>query len=91
MLARKALRIVGGPFLFVSDSKFQYLARAMEGALTEYACAYCGERNETLVDPSAGGKQRYVEDCAVCCRPNVLSVQVDPVSGDAAVDAQVEE
>jgi hypothetical protein len=87
----EALRYVGEPFLFVSKSKFQYLERTMESALTEYECAYCGEPNETLVDPSAGWKQLYVEDCTVCCRPNVLSVRVDPSTGLTTVESRVED
>jgi hypothetical protein len=38
-------------------------------------CPYCGEAFETQVDTSAGS-QRYVEDCAVCCRPIEVAVQV---------------
>ncbi len=38
-------------------------------------CPYCGESFETAVDCSAGS-QRYVEDCAVCCRPIEVSVSV---------------
>lgn len=43
-------------------------------------CARCGEINETLVDPSAGFEQEYVEDCAVCCRPNVIFINIDEES-----------
>lgn len=39
-----------------------------------YHYAYCGEEVEIRVDPSAGSRQTYVEDCWVCCRPNVLHV-----------------
>ena len=39
-------------------------------------CPYCGEQIEVLVDGSAG-HQQYVEDCSVCCRPIVISVQVE--------------
>ncbi|MFI4968589.1 MAG: CPXCG motif-containing cysteine-rich protein [Lysobacterales bacterium] len=39
------------------------------------ACPYCGESFATTVDLSAGS-QRYVEDCAVCCRPIEVSVRV---------------
>ena len=46
----------------------------------EFSCAFCGEPNATTVDPSAGRFQEYVEDCQVCCRPNVLSVEVDASS-----------
>ena len=42
-----------------------------------FQCASCGEWNETSVDESAGGKQSYVEDCQVCCRPNVLQILWD--------------
>jgi transposase-like protein len=38
-------------------------------------CPYCGESYETIVDLSAGS-QRYVEDCAVCCKPIEISLQV---------------
>jgi len=42
-----------------------------------YACAFCGEENETVVDPTAGGQQTYTEDCAVCCRPNLITLTLD--------------
>src|SRR5579863_9781820 len=42
-----------------------------------FQCAGCGEWNATRVDGSAGGRQSYVEDCQVCCRPNVLRVEYD--------------
>jgi hypothetical protein len=42
-----------------------------------YTCPSCWETIEILVDPSAGRVQRYVEDCPVCCRPNVLSVAIE--------------
>ena len=38
-------------------------------------CPYCGESYETTVDLSAGS-QRYVEDCAVCCRPIEIALRV---------------
>ena len=38
-------------------------------------CPYCGESYETVVDLSAGS-QRYVEDCAVCCRPIEIALNV---------------
>ena len=42
-----------------------------------YDCAFCGEANETFVDPSGGPRQRYTEDCTVCCRPNLITIGVD--------------
>jgi DNA-directed RNA polymerase subunit RPC12/RpoP len=38
-------------------------------------CPYCGERIEILIDLSID-QQEYVEDCSVCCRPILLSIQV---------------
>jgi hypothetical protein len=40
-----------------------------------FQCSYCGEWNVTEVDPSAGSEQSYVEDCQVCCQPNLLTVR----------------
>ncbi|MEO7431512.1 MAG: CPXCG motif-containing cysteine-rich protein, partial [Dokdonella sp.] len=38
-------------------------------------CPYCGESFETQADLSEGSS-RYIEDCAVCCRPIEVSVRV---------------
>jgi len=42
-----------------------------------YTCGACGEEIVISLDLSAGADQEYVEDCPVCCRPNVIHVQVD--------------
>lgn len=42
-----------------------------------YQCAGCGEWNETVVDEMGGSRQLYVEDCQVCCKPNVLAIRWD--------------
>jgi Cysteine-rich CPXCG len=42
-----------------------------------FQCAGCGEWNETTVDESAGSRQSYIEDCQVCCHPNVLRAEYD--------------
>lgn len=42
-------------------------------------CPYCGESFTTLVD-SSSGRQEYIEDCQVCCRPIEFIAEVD-VSG----------
>ena len=47
-----------------------------------YPCPTCWESIEITVDMSAGSEQQYVEDCPVCCRPNVLRVSID---GDGVV------
>ncbi len=55
-----------------------------------YYCAVCGEPNETFVDEENGKRQKLVEDCAVCCRPNVLNITIDPLSGEAIVESEFE-
>ncbi len=42
-----------------------------------YTCDSCGEEIVIPIDLSAGARQRYVEDCPVCCHPNVLSIEMD--------------
>ena len=49
-----------------------------------YICDSCGEEIVIPIDPSAGARQQYVEDCPVCCHPNVLSIEVDE-SGEIRV------
>jgi hypothetical protein len=55
-----------------------------------FQCAGCGEWNVTTVDPSAGGQQSYVEDCQVCCRPNVLRAQYDASAEEFFITAELE-
>ena len=57
---------------------------------TGFQCAGCGEWNTTMVDESAGRNQSYVEDCQVCCKPNVLSVQYDTGEDEFVITAQLE-
>ena len=43
-----------------------------------YICDSCGEEVVIPVDVSQGARQEYVEDCPVCCRPNVIHVEIEP-------------
>jgi len=43
-----------------------------------YLCDACGEQIVIPVDLSQGAHQQYVEDCPVCCRANVIQLEVDP-------------
>jgi hypothetical protein len=45
-------------------------------AEASYICDACGEEIVVPIDPSAGHEQEYVEDCPVCCRPNVIHVEL---------------
>lgn len=42
----------------------------------EYSCQFCGEGNEVFVDASGLAHQKFTEDCAVCCRPNLLTIDI---------------
>lgn len=55
-----------------------------------FQCAGCGEWNDTFVDPSGGRRQKYVEDCQVCCKPNLLTVEYDSTSADWVIGARLE-
>ncbi|AXC11120.1 hypothetical protein ACPOL_1778 [Acidisarcina polymorpha] len=55
-----------------------------------FQCAGCGEWNETVVDESAGSRQNYVEDCQICCKPNVLAVLWDASALEYTIMAELE-
>jgi hypothetical protein len=38
-------------------------------------CLTCGEQIVIPLDRSGGAEQSYVEDCPVCCNPNVIHVE----------------
>mgnify|MGYP000582286071 CR=1 FL=1 len=56
----------------------------------EYTCAYCGETISTFVDISGGSQQSYVEDCQVCCQPNVLYIEIDEETLDISISSEPE-
>lgn len=65
-----------------------YNADMFEDAV--YICDACGEEIVVPIDPSAGTSQQYVEDCPVCCHPNVICVQLDE-DGHADVRGEAEQ
>jgi hypothetical protein len=54
-----------------------------------YNCDSCGEEIVVPIDLTAGSRQEYVEDCPVCCCPNVIHVEIDD-EGDVRVWAERE-
>jgi hypothetical protein len=62
----------------------------MQSGFVTYQCGYCSEENETFVDPSAGMEQTYVEDCSVCCRPNVIRLSIDESSNALRIEVEFE-
>jgi len=59
---------------------------ALEG---EYVCPSCGERIVVPIDVAGGPAQEYVEDCPVCCSPNLVRVHLED-DGAAVVSADAE-
>ncbi len=55
-----------------------------------FQCAGCGEWNQTSVDESVGANQSYIEDCQVCCKPNLLRVTYEPLTGSFLINADLE-
>ena len=55
-----------------------------------YICDSCGEEIVVPLDYSEGQSQKYVEDCPVCCNPNVIFVEFDP-DGEARVSSRAEQ
>lgn len=58
----------------------------------EILCPYCGERISVMTDAVAVPdevveRQRWIEDCSVCCKPIELSLAVD-ADGDTTVVAR---
>jgi hypothetical protein len=62
--------------------------RPLDGG--SYVCPSCGEQIEIPLDPSAGDEQNYVEDCPVCCNPNVIHVEFFGPDEPARVFAEAE-
>ncbi len=42
-----------------------------------WTCQYCGVENSVWVDLTVEGKQDFVEDCRICCRPNRIIITKD--------------
>ncbi|MBS2018435.1 MAG: CPXCG motif-containing cysteine-rich protein [Deltaproteobacteria bacterium] len=59
---------------------------ASSGSST-YVCPSCFESVDTAPDPGGGLHQSYVEDCPLCCRPNVLDATWDEDLGAYAIYA----
>lgn len=55
-----------------------------------YQCAGCFEWIETTVDRTGGSRQQYIEDCQVCCKPNLLTVRWDTSAAEYTITAELE-
>jgi transcription elongation factor Elf1 len=57
----------------VALDRLQYLHSPVEH---EFTCPYCGEEISMVLDLSVG-RQTYIEDCEVCCKPIEISFAVE--------------
>ncbi|MEM6869126.1 MAG: CPXCG motif-containing cysteine-rich protein [Cyanobacteria bacterium P01_C01_bin.121] len=57
----------------------------------DYTCAFCGETSTTFIDLSAGATQSYIEDCQVCCRPNILYISIDEETLTVSIQTDYQE
>lgn len=60
-------------------------------AAAEVICPFCGEAEELYVDLGGGQHQSYVEDCAVCCRPRLVTVSPGDFEGEVSVSLERDE
>ena len=51
-------------------------------------CPFCGEQVEIYVEPDVHGS--FVQDCEVCCKPNILDVRYDSQEQEFVITAQLE-
>lgn len=90
-------RIAKSPFVYLDQLKLNpYDRKGRPGTPTDdlgearYVCNACGEDIVIPIDLSQGAIQEYVEDCPVCCRPNVIHVSIDE-NGISSVWAEPEQ
>ena len=65
------------------------LERAKMDDQASYVCDSCGEEIVIPIDLSQGEEQEFVEDCPVCCRANVIRIEVD-ADGEISAWAELE-
>jgi Cysteine-rich CPXCG len=53
-----------------------------------WTCQYCGVQNTVWVDLTVDGKQDFIEDCRICCRPNHIIITTAKVEEEAYIEAR---
>jgi len=48
-----------------------------ETGFHRWTCGVCGSANEVFVEPSAGARQEFTEDCTVCCSPHEIAIRIN--------------
>ncbi len=44
---------------------------------SSFECPCCMQANSVMVDLTAGNRQQFVYDCAVCCRPILITLALE--------------
>ena len=85
-------RVAESPFVFRDQLKVNPYKKSSAEVRDEasYTCGGCGEDIVIPLDLSQGSCQEYIEDCPVCCRSNVIHVEIDE-DGNARVWAEPEQ
>lgn len=63
----------------------------IRGMDQSFVCEYCSTTNAVYIDPSGGTKQEFVEDCRVCCRPNVIRALLNEYTGRYELSVYLED
>lgn len=87
-IAREIVESLRAPPSHRAEPKRRKLERSRDEG--SYTCPSCGEAIVVPLDASAGTDQRYVEDCPVCCNPNVLHVEFSVEGNPPRIWAEAE-
>lgn len=55
-----------------------------------YTCQWCGRDVAISVDPAGGRMQEWIEDCEMCCRPNILNITIERNGHEVTIDSRRE-
>ena len=42
----------------------------------KFNCPYCGAENFVAIETYANSRQKFVEDCEICCNPIAIQVRI---------------
>ncbi len=60
-------------------------------SLSTYSCPHCGEEVDSWPDLGGGEVQTYIEDCAVCCRPNRIHAVLESEGSEFTLTVTAED
>jgi hypothetical protein len=57
--------------------------------MTVVQCPYCFEKISIFVDSGGSREQSFSYDCTVCCRPLLITLQLDEDGAKASAEREV--